>query len=406
MPDPGTYEKLSPVNKLTGKQRQQLIDKSIKQQLPPQSKLSADDERNWFVYLLEGKVKLRDRSGSKRIYEADLSHTCHPLFGEKTGILDLISGSDITIVKFDRRLFDMLSRSEVVEAETVVDILFDETESEVFEKIYQAYSNNELEVPALPDIAVKVRNAINKDSMSIVEVAHILEADPAITAELIKVANSAMMRGIEPVRSIQDAVLRVGLKTTRDLVILLTIKRLFNTQSNSIKRQMRHLYQHSVQVAALCYAFAKFGHDLEPERALLAGLLHDIGVIPIINYASKLTNIKKVEQELPHVIDKLKQVIGGMMLRQWNMEEEFIDAVENAEDWSRHTSDKVSYCDLVILSQLHENVRKQVGDNLPKITEVPIFNKVTNCSNDPECSQKILQIAHDEISEVMRLLSA
>ncbi|MCK4708236.1 MAG: HDOD domain-containing protein, partial [Gammaproteobacteria bacterium] len=262
-----------------------------------------------------------------------------------------------------------------------------------------------IELPSLPDIAFKVHKAVEHEHVTIDDIAHIIEADPAIAAHLLKLANSPMNRTINPILSIRDAVMRLGINATRDYVLAFTIKDLFKTRSPLLKNIMKRFYTHSAQVAAMCMSIAQLQNTLKPESALLAGLLHDIGVIPILNYASKISSNSDVENEIISVIEKLKPLVGSMLLKQWGLDKLFICVVENAENWFRDDSKELDYGDPVVIAQLQNYIRPQVHGDLPELEEVPAFKKITLTSGDPECSNKILEIAHEELQEVMALLS-
>lgn len=395
---------LFPLNELDNVERQKLEQKAVTENYLVGAQLDKDEFRNWFVYLLEGEVSAIDRHGRQHFLLADNDRFKMPLFGGENSLREVVANSDITVIKYDKHLFEILRSDGVAELESVESMSFDDAESQIFEEIFSAYSDNKIELPTLPDIAVKVRKAVENVNVSIDDVAHIVEADPALAAQLIKLANSVLLRAREPILSTRDAVLRVGLQATRDYVMVFTVRNLFKTDTPAIKNLMKSFYRHSIQVSAMCYAIAKLQNKLIPEHALLAGLLHDIGVIPILNYASKLSLNNEALHDLRRVVEKLKPLVGGMILRQWGLEDSFICATEKAEDWYRDNTPELQYCDLVIIAQLHKSIRSQVYGDLPELESVPVFRKIDVCSHIEDCSQKILEIAHEEIAELMEVL--
>ena len=82
-------------------------------------------------------------------------------------------------------------------------------------------------------------------------VGKIIQSDPAITAKLIMIANSALYKGHAPISSLNQAVVRLGLKTTREQVLIFTIKELFKEKSHAMKSNMQRLWKHSQKVASL-----------------------------------------------------------------------------------------------------------------------------------------------------------
>ncbi len=395
---------LYPVNELSDHQWDQLNKTSQTKTIPAGTVLNKNDFRNWFVYLLDGDISTVNELGHQHFLLSDNERFIRPLFGGSNGFNEITSNSDIEVIMYDRNSYELLRHSGELESEKLESISVDAVESEVFEKIFSAYSSGEIELPSLPDIAVKVHKAVEHEDVTINDIAHIIEADPAIAAHLLKLANSPMYRTINPILSIRDAVMRLGMNVTRDYVLMFTIRNLFKTKSPRLKKIMKQFYTHSVQVAAMCMSIARLQKTLKPESALLAGLLHDIGVIPVLNYASKISANPDVEKEIVSVIEKLKPLVGSMMLKQWGLDELFICVVENAENWYRNESENLDYGDLVVISHLQACIRPQTPGELPELEQVPAFKKMTLISDDPECSNKILKIAHEELQEVMSLL--
>lgn len=396
---------LIPINELISDQWEKLEARSVTKSFPTGSVLHKDSFRNWFVYLLEGEISITNRLGHQHFLLAENDRFKTPLFDGPEGFVDVTTNSDISLVLFDRNYFELLKKSGELESEKLESISVDAVESDVFEKIFTAYSQGMIELPSLPDIAIKVRRAIENENVTIEDVSHIIEADPAIAVHILKVANSPLNRTANPLLTIRDAVMRLGLKSTRDYVLLFSIKNLFVTKSAQFKDLMKGFYQHSVRVAAVCMSISRLQHTLQPEHALLAGLLHDIGVIPILNYSNKMKQTEELVNELPDVIDKLKPLVGSMLLKQWGIEESFVCVAENAENWFRNESPELDYGDLVVIAQLQDFIRSQMTGEIPELEKVPAFKKITEISQEPDCRDKIRNLAHEELHEIMQLLT-
>jgi len=404
MPD-SNLKKLMPVNELHDEQWERLNNAAVTRSLTAGTVLSRDEYRNWFVYLLDGEVSVVNKQGQQHFLLSDNERFRRPLFGDREEFNEVTISSDTQVILYDRNSYHLLKQSAELESEKLESISVDAVESEIFEKIFTAYSSGEIELPSLPDIAVKIHRAVENINVTIDDIAHIIEADPAIAAHLLKLANSPMNRTINPILSIRDAVMRLGVNATRDYVLVFTISNLFKTRSSVLKKIMKQFYTHSVQVAAMCFSIARMQKMLKPESALLAGLLHDIGVIPILNYAEKIGSLDDVENEICDVIEKLKPLVGSMMLKQWGLDKSFICVVENAENWFRDESDELDYGDVVVIAQLQQYIRPQLQGGSPSLEQIPAFKKLELFSDDPDCGEKILQIAHEELQEVMSLLS-
>ena len=94
-----------------------------------------------------------------------------------------------------------------------------------------------------------------------------------LAARLVQVANSPMYLSRFPIENCQTAIMRLGMKTTRNLVTCFAMHNIFNSEIKSLHLQIRQLWKHSCQVAAICYVLAQLHKgQLQPDKALLAGL--------------------------------------------------------------------------------------------------------------------------------------
>ena len=392
---------LIPIQELAECDRIRLFNKAHFRTLAPGQRIYASDELHWFVYLMKGTVEIK-ADPETNFVSADTPRALYPLFPEGAQHVVASARSPSVILRLDRLLYDVLQKEESIEGEEVVDIEVNETESLIFNRIFQDYSTDQLKLPSLPDVALKVREALNDPEISATEIAHIIEADPALAVQLIRTANSPLCRGVAPVGSIREAVVRLGLLATRNLVISFTIKQLFKAKSPVLRKRMQQLYSHSVQIAALSFALGRESSGFLPEHALLAGLIHDIGVIPVLTYMDEMDVPPIDPNELEGVIGKLRGLIGGMLLRHWNFEPEFVDVAEHAEEWTRDAGSRADCCDLVIIAQLYSDLEE--GRFHMPLEQVPAFNKLAISEEQGAFFARVLDEAKEEIAEIQRLL--
>jgi HD-like signal output (HDOD) protein len=165
------------------------------------------------------------------------------------------------------------------------------------------------------------------------------------------------------------------------------------------------LWQHCTQVAALCHALAKRTPGFDPAQALLIGLVHDIGVIPVLTYAQHYPNLTQDPEILERTIQRLRAEFSAMTLRTWDFPEEFCAAALEAEDWLRDKRPAPDYTDILVMAQLHAAVGSPPTSRLPRIDEVPAFRKLVLGRLSPRLSLAVLDEAQQEIEEVRGLLS-
>ncbi len=402
--DQSLLKHLVPIRDLQPEGRLQLAKKSHVIDLVPGKTLDALEEHHWILYLLEGKLELIEGDHESIQVLSNEPRALHPLFSGRSHKFRAIAETHCKVIRFDKQLFSTLLEHELISGEELETIEIDDVAGNIFNAIMQAFNAGELRLPSLPEIAIKIKTAASNPNASIDDVARIVEADPAMVARLIQVANSPISRGIEPVKSIRDAIVRLGLATTRNLVISLSVKQLFKTQDKMLNERMHDLYDHSVEVAAISFAIAHRSGKLIPDQMLLAGLIHDIGVIPVLSYIEETGLQINNSEELDRIINNLRAVVGSMVIKNWDFSPELVAVVENAEDWCRDSGKELDICDVVVMAQIYYMLQKHMVKDLPKIDTVPAFNKLFDGKSEPEFVMRVLDEAHEEINEVMRLL--
>ena len=267
--------------------------------------------------------------------------------------------------------------------------------------------NNKLSLPSLPDVALKIRQLIADGTNNAKTIAQAVNSDAAIATKLIKAANSPLFRGTKEFESTSQAIVRLGMQTTQQLVTSFTLREVFKAKNPTIKKRMDTLWVNGIEIAAISSVLAKHIPGLNPEQGLLAGLLHEIGTVPVLMYAEQYEEIANDPVQLEHAILGLSAEIGGVILKRWSFSDEIITVTQYARQWDREHEGPPDYCDLVIVAQLHAAMGKQPSedDKMPSLEECPAFHKLSNHGKlTPEKSLTILAEAKEQIEETKLLL--
>jgi len=366
--------------------------------------LHMSEEHRWLLYLIQGKIDLQERGKKSYLVDAKDSRAYHPLFSEKKHHVRAVAQTHCKVIRFDKQLFATLLEHELITGEELETIEIGDIESNIFNEIMHAFNMGHLKLPSLPEVAIKVKAAVSDSDVNIKDVARIVESDPAMAARLVQVVNSPVSRGFDPVCSIKDAIVRLGLASTRNLVMSYSVKQLFKAKSALLKTRMKQLYEHSVEVAAISFALANESKKFAGDQLLLAGLIHDIGVIPILTYIDETGLEIDNETELENIILKLRSIVGIMVIKHWGFPGDMLTVVEHCENWSRDSGEKLDICDMVLISQVYSMLQHKDVARLPKIQEVPAFKKLFPEKRDPEFALHVFEQARNEIAEVKRLL--
>lgn len=270
---------------------------------------------------------------------------------------------------------------------------------------YKYMQSDSLALPTIPDVSVKIRRAINEPNANSAKIARVVQMDPSITARLIKISNSPLYRGRRKIESCPEALTRLGLKAAQDIITAFALKAVFNAKSPVIRRKMQELWSHSSYVAAISAVFAHKTPGFDPDRAMLAGLIHDIGIVPILAYADRQPEILTNPGDLAETVKELRSEIGVQIIRKWDFPADFEDVIVNAENWYRDSGEHATYSDIVMVSQLHSFIGKVDIKRMPKMDELPAYKKLVSGNLDADLSIGILDQVKDEIEHIRQMLN-
>ncbi len=395
---------LVPIKQLQSEHRLQIANQSHLLELNAGDELSANEEHRWFVYLVRGKLDLLEINSPPVLLDAGDKRAYFPLFNEGEHKSRVVAQSGCVVVQFDKQLFNTFLEQEIISGEELETIEMSEVEGNLFTEIMHAFNMGELKLPSLPEIAIKVKKALASPYASADDVSRIVAADPAMAARIINAANGPLNRAVDPICSIQAAIVRLGVNTSRELVTSFAIKQLFTSRSKMLNQRMHDLYDASVDIAAISFALSKSSGKLSPDHMLLAGLLHEIGVIPILNYIEETGLVINDEKELDTIIDRLRVAVGSMVIQYWGLSGDLLAVVEGFENWQRDESSEIDTCDMVIIAQIYHRLKHHQLDDLPGVDQVPAFKKLYPGNQGADFAKNVFEQAHEEISAIMNLL--
>ncbi|ACE83614.1 HDOD domain-containing protein [Cellvibrio japonicus] len=251
--------------------------------------------------------------------------------------------------------------------------------SQLVEKIRQeiitAIKNDQLVLPTLPEVALRVREAADDPNSDIDTLCSVIGNDAALSARIIRVANSPLLRASRAIEDLRAALMRLGIQYTCNIATGLAMEQMFQATSDLVDMRMREVWSRSSEVAGISHVLCKHYTRLRPDQATLAGLVHKIGVLPILTYAEEHPALLKDSLTLDAVIDQLHAPIGDLILKTWNFPEELAHIPSQHIDFGRNAP-KADYADIVTVAML----QSYLGSNSPMakidFTKVKAFERL------------------------------
>jgi HD-like signal output (HDOD) protein len=214
------------------------------------------------------------------------------------------------------------------------------SEQDVFyNTILEEMDSGKLVLPTLPEVALQVREVVDDPDATAKQLADIITTDAALSARLLKVANSPLYRGRVQIDSIQMAVSRLGLGMVRNLVTSLVMEQMFQATNNRLDKRLRELWEQSTKVAAASQVIASKLPSIKTDEAMLAGLIHAIGVLPILMKADEDGDLIRDSKKLDHMITNLYSKLGGNILRSWDFPETLVAVAQEHANLNRNSGD-------------------------------------------------------------------
>lgn len=221
-------------------------------------------------------------------------------------------------------------------------------------ELLDAIKNDELVLPTMPEVALRLREEVEDDNSTVNTISKVIGNDAALTARIIRIANSPLVRGIQTVDDLQMAVSRMGMEYTANLAIGIAMEQLFQATSEAVDDRMRKTWAHSTDVASLSHVLCQHFTSLNPDQATLAGLVHEIGKLPILAWAD---DHEWDDETIEKVTNALHPEIGRLILKAWDFPEELQEVPEQYTQFDR-LAEATDYVDVVMVANLHSYAGK------------------------------------------------
>jgi HD-like signal output (HDOD) protein len=222
---------------------------------------------------------------------------------------------------------------------------------DIKKEIVSAIQNDDLVLPTMPEVAIRLREAAEDKNADAASIAAVIGSDAALSARIIKVANSPLVRGVQTVQDLQMAISRMGIAYTANLATGIAMEQLFQATSDAVDQRMRETWEHSTEVASLSHVLCAHFTDLSPDKAALAGLIHEIGVLPILAWADDQDWDPRL---IESVCKELHPELGCMILEAWDFPKELTNVPLSYTEFTR-VSKAADYVDIVMVANLHSH---------------------------------------------------
>lgn len=192
-------------------------------------------------------------------------------------------------------------------------------------EIKDALNKDQLTLPTLPEVALKVREIAEDPNAFITDLTQVISQDAALAARIIRVTNSPLLRAPQEIRDLNVAISRLGMNYTANLAIGLAMEQMFQATSDMVDQRLRQSWEVSTRVAALANGIAQKTGKSSPDEATLAALIHRIGILPVLTFAEERDDLIHDSISLDKVIDLIHPALGQLILKKWDFAESLVE---------------------------------------------------------------------------------
>lgn len=225
--------------------------------------------------------------------------------------------------------------------------------------------SNKVQLPVFDKNALDIQKETSSPEPDIHKIEHLIETDPALTSQVIKMANTAFFRGLTKVATVREAIVRLGTKQVSSIVILVTQKGNFKSKDPFVHGFMAKLWRHSVGTAIGADWLAnRCGYSNIRSQAFVAGLLHDVGKLFLLTVVDSLRSdpnlsFKPSNTFMNEIMDTLHTEQGHRLLELWNLPESYSEIARD-----HHLEDMTNPDSMLLLVQMADITCNKMGIGL------------------------------------------
>jgi HD-like signal output (HDOD) protein len=215
-------------------------------------------------------------------------------------------------------------------------------------------SRGNVDLPSFPEIAIRVRRVLSDPKSSVEQVVRVVGSEPALAARLLRIANSASLnRSGRTVTDLRTAINRLGYNMVRSASISFSMAQIRKSNKLAgLEHHLTDLWGRSTAVAAFAYVLARKCTKVNPDEAMLTGMMHGIGKLYVLTRVIDHPELFASNTMLNQIIGEWHTSIGKAILENWDFSEAMAQAVGDQSDFSRTEEGPPDLSDVIAVAIL------------------------------------------------------
>lgn len=216
--------------------------------------------------------------------------------------------------------------------------------------------SDKLILPTLPDVALSISKQLSDNNVNMDTLISQIQRDTALSARIIKYANTAAIRGHKPITSISQATIRIGLSPLKKIITAFAIEQVYFAKDIDIAIHLSNIWNNTRDIAIRTAAMSRLLSDDSKESVcentlFLIALVHNIGALTILSEVDK-QSVLKGEQNidkgvLNSVTNAMSVTVTNRILSSWHFPTEIIYIATHWLSSPNPSTHKITYMDLL-----------------------------------------------------------
>lgn len=211
------------------------------------------------------------------------------------------------------------------------------------------FLKGEAKIPQMPEAAVRIRKLLDNPMTSTEQLARVINGNPPLAAYLMQFSSSPLLRGSRPCASLRELLDRLGTRQLADLVLGFSLQHLFESTDPLLLQAFRLRWRNARERAAHCAVLAQ-RTGLSMDDAMLAGLLQDIGSLPLLSELEHWPEVPREADTLEELCELLSGNLGALILTRWQLPSAVVECARLYGQWQREHAGPADLADLVLLA--------------------------------------------------------
>lgn len=254
------------------------------------------------------------------------------------------------------------------------------TQTEAFRfvsELARELSQGRIELPAIPDVAARVRRALEDERVTADRLERVVSSEPVLASRIVQLANSvAFDMGGRRISDLRSAIGRIGFNMVRTTSMAYALSQLRKSaELQGLLEPLSALWNRSTLVAAMCRVVAWRVSSVNADVAMLAGLLHGIGELYILTRIGAYPHLSTTDEGRA-IIRDWRANVSKAILENWEIDPLIASAVSEFENPEREHAGPVDLTDVLTVAYLLSSYMGYPESLELNMSDVPVCRRL------------------------------